>query len=406
VKRSVTAFLALAALSSTKLSFAESDGKSVQVLALQSDDVVDSAQAMTNALKSAVKRQTSVTLVPGDYSLEVLSLALGCPDTPDDACLGKIATRIKSDAFVWGTLKKEDSKLDLKLNLYRRGEPGRATEVRYNAGNVDDDGLKSIADRTLGKLLSNKTRAASDEAAEETGKLLLSADDVEGSIVVDGAPAGEIHDGHAQLELPVGDHDISVRADGYLDAEGTVSVSSAKHALLRLHPQKIGGQHSAAPSDSEANTSDDVSNASAGWGAIIVGGAFAVAGVYSTIRVNSINHDADFRGYRAGIPQGDDACTEANRNVVVNGAATPDRISDLCSQSKTFVALQYVFFGLGAVAAGTGALILLTDEKAPPAKSNASKSDALRTTRPHFVDLRPSLNLGPHAAAIDLRLRF
>ena len=171
--------------------------------------------------------------------------------------------------------------------------------------------------------------------------------------------------------------------------EGILSDLSARgveefHAILF----PLGRGHQSAciaveVDDSEASTSDDVSNASAGWGAIIVGGAFAVAGVYSTIRVNSINHDADFRGYRAGIPQGDDACTEANRNVVVNGAATPDRISDLCSQSKTFVALQYVFFGLGAVAAGTGALILLTDDKAPPAKSNSSKSDALRESVPN-----------------------
>ncbi|HWZ92228.1 MAG TPA: hypothetical protein VNW92_25365, partial [Polyangiaceae bacterium] len=221
-----------------------------------------------------------------------------------------------------------------------------------------------------------------------------------GQIVIDGAPAGEIEGGHAQLELPVGEHDISVRADGYLDAEGTVTISPGKRALLRLHPRKIGA---ARPShdESDSDSSDAPSNAGAGWGAIIVGGAFAAAGVYSTLRVNSINHDSEFDSYRAGISKNDDACVEANRSVVVTGATTPSRISELCSQSKTFEALQYVFFGLGAVAAGTGTLILLTDDKSPPPKSDAHAAPLRRK-----LGIVPRLSVGPHSAAVDLRLRF
>jgi hypothetical protein len=379
---------------------AHAEPQSVQVLALQSDDAVDQAQTLTLALKNAAKRETSLKLIAGDYSLEVLSLALGCPDTPDDTCLAKIANKIKSDAFVWGTLQKDAGKLDLKLNFYRRGEPNRATEVRYNASKVDDEALSDIADRALGKLLNTKAHSAKADVQEETGKLLLSADDVSGQIVIDGAPAGEIQDGHAQLELPVGEHDVSVRVDGYRDAEGTVTISEGKRALLRLHPEKLGGQPTTREgSDSESTGTE--SNASAGWGAIIVGGAFVAAGVYSTLRVNSINHDADFDSYRAGIPKSDDACVEANRDFVVPGATSPSRISDLCSKSKTFEALQYVFFGLGVVAAGTGALILVTDDKAPSAKPH----DALRATR-RRAGIEPRLSVGAHSAAIDLRLRF
>ena len=377
----------------------------MQVLAVQSDDAVNQAQAVTLALKSSAKQQTSIQLVPGDYSLEVLSLALGCEDPPDDGCLGKIATKVKADAFVWGSLTKDGAKLDLKLNLYRRGAPSRSTEIRYSASKADDDALKDIADRALNTLLSVKARASNDEAAEQTGKLLLGADDVDGQIIIDGAPAGDIQDGHAELDLPVGDHDVSVRADGYRDAEGTVSISASKHALLRLHLEKIGASH-VAHEESEADATGAGSNASAGWGAIIVGGAFAVAGVYSTLRVNSINHDSDFASYRAGIPKDQDACVDANRELVVTGATPPDRISTLCSQSKTFEALQYVFFGLGAVAAGTGTLILLTDDKAPPPKTDSSKGDALRATRQRTASIRPSLSFSSHAATIDLRLRF
>jgi PEGA domain len=395
----------LAAILPSSAALAAEGSQPVQVLAVQSDDAVNQAQAVTLALKSSAKQQTSIQLIPGDYSLEVLSLALGCEDPPDDACLGKIATKVKADAFVWGSLTKDGAKLDLKLNLYRRGAPSRSTEIRYSASKADDDALKDIADRALNTLLSVKARASNDEAAEQTGKLLLGADDVDGQIIIDGAPAGDIQDGHAELDLPVGDHDVSVRADGYRDAEGTVSISASKRALLRLHLEKIGATH-AAHEESEADATGAGSNASAGWGAIIVGGAFAVAGVYSTLRVNSINHDSDFASYRAGIPKDQDACVDANRELVVTGATPPDRISTLCSQSKTFEALQYVFFGLGAVAAGTGALILLTDDKAPPPKTDSSKGDALRATRQRTASIRPSLSFRSHAATIDLRLLF
>ena len=372
--------------------------EAVQVLAVQSDDAVTQAQKLTLGLKKAAKHQSAIALVPGDYSLEVLTLALGCADTPDQVCLEKIATKIKADAFVWGSLEKHGLGLDLRLNFYQRGQASRTIELRLDAGASDDAALNALAERALAKLLGAKAQTANGAPDEETGQLLLSADALSGEIVIDGAPAGEIQNGHAELELPAGEHDVSVRVPGYREAEGTVVVSSGKRALLRLHPEKLGtsrARHADGPSE------DAGSNAGAGWGAIAFGGAFMIAGVYSTLRVNSINHDAEFDSYRAGISKNADACVSANRNVVVSGASSPNRISDLCSESKTFEALEYVFFGLGAVAAGTGALILLTEDAPPP-----RHTDAGRVLGRHDARLEPRLSVGPHSAALDLRLRF
>jgi len=385
---------ASAMFTSTIAAFGEPEP--VQVLAVQSDDAVDQAQKLTLALKKVAKRQSAIALVPGDYSLEVLTLALGCSDTPDEACLGKIADRIKADAFVWGTLEKHGSELDLRLHFFQRGQPSRAAELHLDS-EAGDDALNALAERALAKLLGGKAHAVNGAPDEEMGRLLLSADALSGEIVIDGAPAGEIRNGHAELELAAGEHDVSVRVPGYREAEGTIVVSSGKSALLRLHPEKIGTLRA---SHTEGASEDAGSNAGAGWGAIALGGAFVIAGVYSTLRVNSINHDAEFDGYRAGISKNADACVSANRNVVVSGASSPSRISDLCSESKTFEALEYVFFGLGAVAAGTGALILLTDDTPPPRHTDAGRAPR-RDAR-----LEPRLSVGSHSAAIDLRLRF
>jgi hypothetical protein len=370
----------------------------VQVLAVQSDDAIDRAQKLTLALKNAAKHQTAIELAPGDYSLEVLSLALGCADTPDDACLGKIADKIKANAFVWGTLEKHGAELDLRLHFFRRGKPSRTTEVRLDSGASSDAALNALAERALTRLLGGPAQTANGAPEEETGQLLLSTDALSGDIVIDGAPAGRIQNGHAELELAAGEHDVSVRVPGYREAEATIVVAPGKRALLRLHPEKLG---SSRVGHAEGAAEDAGSSSSAGWGAIAFGGAFVIAGVYSTLRVNSINHDAEFDRYRAGISKNADACVSANRNVVVSGASSPSRISDLCSESKTFEALEYVFFGLGAVAAGTGALILLTDDAPPP-----RHSDALRAPRRRNARLEPRLSVGAHSAALDLRFRF
>jgi hypothetical protein len=63
--------------------------------------------------------------------------------------------------------------------------------------------------------------------------------------------------------------------------------------------------------------------------------------------------------------------------------------------------LQYVFFGLGAISAGTGGLILLTSNNTPP-----PKTDSLVAVRRQTAGIRPSVSIGPHSAGIDLRLHF
>src|SRR5262245_47852322 len=71
------------------------DAIPVTVVAVQTADADDQAEALTKALRSAVRRMHGWSLGEGDYSLEVLVLSLKCSEPPDASCESRIADQIR-----------------------------------------------------------------------------------------------------------------------------------------------------------------------------------------------------------------------------------------------------------------------------------------------------------------------
>jgi hypothetical protein len=110
-----------------------------------------------------------------------------------------------------------------------------------------------------------------------------------------------------------------------------------------------------------------------GWTGVAVGGALIGAGIYSVIRVNSIEGEEKVEHYRRGFSPEVDACERAEAGVTsrIAGAATPAEMQDFCSSAKTFQALEFVFFGLGALSAGAGIYFLATDSGTSSARTRS-----------------------------------
>jgi hypothetical protein len=389
----LVSLLSMLALTLIVLSARAAPKHAVQVLILQSEDAVPQAQALTAALKTAVDRVRGHTLAEGDYSFEVLSLAMGCDDPPDAECLTRIGVKIGASRYVWGTMVREGGKVVATLHLWRRGGTMTDIRVRYSSALLDpeDDALRELAakafleltkessslgvdDEVAGHPAPAPARAAkssgeSEAWQESKGKLVISAGGVDGEVVIDGRPAGPIRDGHAEFDVPIGEHYVVVRAPGYREAVGTVMVTGRKRARLTLYPEQRGSVRQAL----NWNEEESSSNSGAGWGAIGVGALMTAAGVYSTVKLRSINDGPELSGYRSAFRADQNVCLEADKGTAVPGQASPSRIKDLCSQARTFEALQYVFFGLGAVATGTGVLILLTDDSGEQKSASALK---------------------------------
>jgi hypothetical protein len=343
--------------------------KPLQVLTLQSEDSVREAQALTAALKAAITRSGRHTLGDGDFSLEVMALALACSDPPDGSCLGRIAAKIKSDQFVWGTLENDAGKLLVQLRLWRRGGEGSQVSARYGK-KTNGEALDGVADKLLAELdgvapaaTLEEVKASDDWGGEEPapqpeGDLVIYADDVNGQVVVNGHAHGKIKNGYARIALPAGQHEVLVRASGYYEAIAEVEVEARRRAQVTLHPERRdrARQKRGARQSEESNGGAYV--------AIGVGTVLVASGVYAVAKLQTLKDAGD-----------DD----------------PER--------RTYDALQYLGFGLGGVAIGTGAVILLTgggSSEDEPEKDEARSS----------VRAEPRVSVGKTGAEVGVRMSF
>lgn len=331
----------------------------LQVLAVMSEDAFENASALTVALKRAVDRSSRYSLGPGDYSMEVLTLSLGCADPPDAACEAKVGQKVGTDRYVWGSLRREGAEVVVRLRLWERDGPGRETTFRYSANLTDgsDDVLLRIATRAFAELSGGATAA-------------LTVTGPDGELLVDGEVAGKITRGRGELLVAVGKREVRLRRRGQPDLVGTVEVGDdgARLALGPTPAAGSGAEVAQEPPEDETRGPAFPRRAHLGWGALGLGGALAAGGLVAAFRLDAIDKDVDLVSYRRSLEKGKDVCEEAERGTRPPGSiAEPGEVADLCSEASTFTVLQYLFFGLGAVSVGAGVYLLLTPEE--PAKS-------------------------------------
>ncbi|HEU4406163.1 MAG TPA: hypothetical protein VFS43_12940 [Polyangiaceae bacterium] len=141
-----------------------------------------------------------------------------------------------------------------------------------------------------------------------------------------------------------------------------------------------------------------------------VGAALLGAGVFSTVRLNGVESqwaEPSQLAYRASLRSPQEACDSARRGVVSPqaGAASPDQVRGLCTQASTFEALQYAFYGAGALVGGLGALLLLS--AAPPGgEAPPTAAATAKRAQPPKVSWRLQPTFKRSSATLTLHVRF
>jgi hypothetical protein len=348
----LTAAAAIAAGSATaRAAEPGPDTLPISVIAIQTDAADDQAEALTKALRNAVRAMPGWSLGEGDFSLEVLTLSLKCAEPPDASCQSRIADQIKSDRYVWGTIEKKGANVKGTLNFWVRGKGTSKVPVDYTSNLTDstDDTLRRIASAAITELTGGPPK----------GGVHVKAGDVQGQVFVDGQPLGALKSGDGSFMIPSGPHKITVKAQGYADAESQVVVK----------PTGAATELTLVPIPMETKTAVNWRKVG-GFTAIGVGVAAGVVGIVGSIQTGSAGNNEAYTTY---------ATHTVTNDVCVSSAAGGDHpnagVADLCSKGKTGELLQAIMYPVAAVAAGLGVYLVAT---------SASSAKAAPKTGLHF----------------------
>lgn len=353
----------------------------IHIIALQTTtDADDQAEALTKALRSAIRAMPGWSLGEGDNSLEVLVLKLQCTEPPDATCQSRIGDVIKSDRYVWGILNKKGENVVGELNYWVRGQGTNKATVDYssNLTEANDEALKKVALDAITGLTGGPPK----------GQLHVKAGNVSGQLFVDGQPIGPLTNGEGTFAVPSGQRKITIKAPGYNDTETTTVVKPTGTVDVALNPQAVG--------DSKPVDFRKVGGfVGVGAGALLVG-----LGVVSTLQVSDaqqiLGTGPDSPGFRGDVKSGD-LCSGSYESKSAGMIVDTDKTAlDACSKS-VFVPLQFVFYGLGAIVGGTGVYLLMTSgtSAAPEAKPAAPATGWTFTPM-----------AGPQGGGLQARYRF
>jgi PEGA domain len=347
----LTAVAAMAAGSAT--AFAAEPGPDtlpISVIAIQTDVADDQAEALTKALRNAVRAMPGWSLGEGDFSLEVLTLSLKCSEPPDASCQSRIADQIKSDRYVWGTIQKKNANVRGTLNFWVRGKGTSKVPVDYTANLTEstDDTLKRIAAQAIGELTGGPPK----------GSIHVKAGELQGQVFLDGAPLGALKSGDGTFTIPSGPHKITVKAPGYADAESQVVVK----------PSGAATEVTLVPIQNEAKTPVNWRKVG-GFASIGVGVGLGVVGLVSSLKVSSTNKKENNEDTKTGVLYDLRAAHPGVPNVCkLDGVTYNQAQKDACG-AQTAELMQIIFYPLAAVAAGLGVYLVATS--APSASKPA-----------------------------------
>lgn len=368
----------------------------IHVIGFVAGDQFEHAEALTRAIKKAIEQSTNQRLASGDYSLEVLTAALGCSERPDTACLKRIAGKIAARRFLWGMLTVEGTRVDVELQLYGEDSIEKRTKFSYPATQKDDAALLGVAADAVSRLTEPLRFRVAVKSNESSG-----------TVLIDGKESGHLSGGEAIVEAEAGDHRFQLAsAAKRVVAEGTARVPSAEGAKVTLE-RKAAPVSSAGTSRlhvrPQTNTSPGASselfsdapkpNSQRTWGYITTGagGVLLAGGVGAAAWLYSLNHQNDFQSYRNGISPNEDACTEADKNRQVPGAMAASEVRSLCKRASVLEVAEVVLLSTGVVAVGTGITLLLTSR--PSARAAAAR-------------VEPRVSLGRERTELGVAIRF
>jgi hypothetical protein len=307
----------------------------VAVLAFDSEDSEEQADAITGAVRSRVRAAPGWSLIETTQSLGMLTAAMKCPSRPPPECQQRIADQIKAERYIYGFVSKGplQGQVTAEIHLYQKGKADTVLKESYadNLKDANDDTLRKIATRIVERLGGNAV-----------GVVVVKTTEQNGEIIVDGEKHVPLAQGTARVELAAGGHAIELAPAGGAAVKRNVLVTAGRETVVEFTPQ---GAVEPPSEGSPTKTKKIIGGISMGVGVVL--GAVAV---YEAIHWAGLQSDGEAQAKLVEKRTPEQPCREYDA-----------KCQQIDKDSKTASALALTLGGVGVVAVGVGAFLFLSD---------------------------------------------
>lgn len=324
----------------------------VAVLAFDSEDAEEQADAITGAVRSRIRAAQGWSLIETTQSLGMLTAAMKCPSRPPPECQQKIAEQIKAERYIWGFVSKgpASGQVSAEIHLYQKGKADTVLKETYadNLKDSNDDTLRKIATRIVERL-----------GGTAVGVVVVRSTDQTGDVVIDGEKHVPLDKGTARIELAAGGHSIELSPAGGAPIKRNVVVAAGRETVVELSPTAMVEPPTEA---SKAKTRKIIGGISMGVGAVL--GGIAVYSLVNYLDLQSQGEDAAAKTQKTEPPT---PCKESSTECA--------RID---KDSKTASGLAWGLGGGAILAIGFGAYMFFSE----PASTSSTQAASAAPPKP------------------------
>lgn len=324
----------------------------VAVLAFDSEDAEEQAEAITGAVRSRIRAAQGWSLIETTQSLGMLTAAMKCPTRPPPECQQKIAEQIKAERYIFGFVAKGplQGQVTAEIHLYQKGKANTVLKETYadNLKDSNDDTLRKIAARIVERL-----------GGTAVGVVVVRSSDQTGEVVVDGEKRVPLAKGTARIELAAGGHSIEVAPTGGTPTKRNVLVAAGRETVVEFAP--ASAVEPPAERGRPTKTRKIIGGVSMGVGAVL--GGIAVYQLVSWLDIQ--DQGEQVRVQRA---PGEDPTAPCRESAGIGGS----ECRKLDEDAKSASAMAFAFGGAAVVAIGVGAYLFFSDPGDKPAREQAA----------------------------------
>lgn len=343
------ALLLLTVLALPRVAHADQPGAHtvpVAVLAFDSEDAEEQADAITGAVRSRIRAAQGWSLIETTQSLGMLTAAMKCPSRPPPECQQKIAEQIKAERYIWGFVSKGPTagQVTAEIHLYQKGKADTVLKEAYadNLKDSNDDTLRKIAARIVERL-----------GGTAVGVVVVHSADQSGEVIIDGEKHVPLDKGAARIELAAGGHSIEVAPTTGSPVKRNVVVTAGRETVVEF----TGTGTSEPPAEGSKSKTRKI----IGGVSMAVGGALGGIAVYSLVNYLGLQSDGEDRAAKVEKRSPPQACKEYD-----------ERCASIDKDSKTASGLAWGLGGAAVVAIGFGAYMFFSEPSSSSSTTTAA----------------------------------